>query len=86
MQLQISPLYASATSWIVITPNAFKQQNKGIKVTLKSPNKGGRSCQVSRLEKFTVSSNLLGIDTDSVMYGHNYEQRKEVASLTKVMT
>lgn len=86
MQLKISPLYVSATSWIVVTPNAFSSTCSNIKVNLKSSEATSNSKPASRLGKFTFNSNLLGVDNEVVMHGHNWDKRREIASLTKIMT
>lgn len=57
-----------------------------MKVNVKSQNKEGKTSQASRLQKINVSSSLLGVNQESIMYGNNWSQPREIASLTKVMT
>lgn len=86
LQQKSTPLFISASSWIVITPNAFnhlKSTNAGFINNEKSSATENNS---NRVRKTLVSSNLLGTDTEPIMHGLNYHKVREIASLTKIMT
>jgi len=72
MRLRANPLFVSATSWIVITPNVFnklRNEDKSYSTSYSSTSTHNKGV---RLDKSGVSSSLLGVDNQSVMYGNNW--------------
>lgn len=85
LQLKTTPLFISASSWIVATPNAFKSPSS-IRITTKDDRKLEFKPQSIKINKFEPKPNLLGIDSNSIMFGNCWGKQREIASLTKIMT
>lgn len=86
LQLKLTPLCISATSWIVATPNAFKSSDNNINLNIKGDRKLNFKPQSIKIRKWEPNSNLFGTDNNSIMFGNCWSKQREVASLTKIMT
>ena len=86
LQLKLTPLCISATSWIVATPNAFKTNDLGGNVNVKGDRKVNFKPQTIKLKKWDINTNLFGMDCNSIMFGNWWSKQREIASLTKIMT
>jgi D-alanyl-D-alanine carboxypeptidase len=86
LQQKSTPLFISAKSWIVITPDAFnhlKPTNISKKASEKSIIKAH---PLFRLQKAADRNRFLETESEPIMYGSNYHKVREIASLTKIMT
>lgn len=74
IKLKTIPLSISATSWIVVTPNAFKSVENSIQVSKREAKHIPNRSQMSRKPTSGVASSLLGKDCESIMHGNNWSK------------
>ena len=83
LKLKQTPLWVSAASWIIVTPNEQETVKTGFSLNIRREKKNGQRQNAIRIAKSPLGNNPLKC---WYMYGNRWSKQREIASLTKIMT